>query len=564
MRTSSLVIPCAALSALFLAPSASAQCETQKIQPGTLANQDAFGRSISVSSDTLVVGTIGDDTEGNNAGAVYVFNRVSGSWVFAQKISNSDSADNSQYGNCSAVLGDTMLIGNHINGPGKVYYYKRTAGVWNFVQTLTSSDGQTMWHFGHHLDLDANGTTVVIGQMADGTMGTNAGAAYIFELVGGTWVETEKLYGNDIGADDRMGRTVSISGDFALVGADRHAGGAGAAYVFKRNNQGTPLDPTDDTWPQVAKLQPAGLQANDNFGLGVAIDGTRALVGALNDVVGTVKMGSVYVFEEMAGVWTEVQRFNANDGKEGDSFGAVVRLVGDQAVIGARDCAEGAPSTGALYYFQRKPSGFMQSAKFTASDAASGWIQGDEDSISLFDNEVVSGTWAAHALKGAAYVYKLAPDAIQYCSCASAAPCGNTDSFGGCRNSTGQGAVLFSSGSSSCVTNDFKLETRFMPHNVPGIYFMGGLANQAPFADGQLCIAAGATGIFRYAPAQTTGPNGFMALGPGVVGLSQVFATPGQIGPGETWHFQTWFRDPSGPCGNGSNTSNAVRMMFTP
>jgi hypothetical protein len=54
-----------------------------------------------------------------------------------------------------------------------------------------------------------------------------------------------------------------------------------------------------------------------------------------------------------------------------------------------------------------------------------------------------------------------------------------------------------------------------------------------------------------------------MALGPGVVGLSQVFATPGQIGPGETWHFQTWFRDPSGPCSNGSNTSNAVRMMFT-
>ena len=126
-----------------------------------------------------------------------------------------------------------------------------------------------------------------------------------------------------------------------------------------------------------------------------------------------------------------------------------MRLVGDQAVIGARDCAEGAPSTGAIYYFQRKPSGFMQSAKFTASDAASGWIQGDEDSISLFDNEVVSGTWAAHALKGAAYVYKLAPDAIQYCSCASAAPCANTDSFGGCRNSTGQGAVLFSSGSRS-------------------------------------------------------------------------------------------------------------------
>jgi len=561
----SSVVACAALAELALAPSAAAQCETQKIQPAGLVNMDAFGRSVSVSSDTLFVGTLGDDTIGANVGAVYAYDRTPGGWVFSQKITHPDATSNSQYGNSSAVRGDIALIANHINGPGKVYAYSRIAGVWTPTQTITSSNAQTLWHFGHHLALDSNGTTCVIGQMADGTNGMDAGSAFIFELVGGTWVETERLVGNDTTTGDRLGRTVAISGNFALVGADRQgAGNEGAAYVFERNDQGTPLDPTDDTWPQVARLQPAGVQAGDLFGLGVAISGNVALVGSNADVVGTVRMGSVYVFERLGGVWTEVQRFNGNDGKEGDGFGTVVRLVGDQAIIGARDCDEGASGTGALYYFLRKPAGFQQSAKFTGSDAGALWIQGDEDSIQLLDNEVISGAWFAQSIKGMVYTYKLAPDAIQYCSCASGAPCGNVDGFGGCRNSTGQGAVLVSSGSSSVAVNDFKLETRFLPPNVPGIYFMGGLANQTPFADGQLCIAAGASGIFRYSPAQTTGGSGFMALGPGVAGLSQVFAVPGQIVPGSIWHFQTWFRDPSGPCGNGSNTSNAVRLMFAP
>jgi hypothetical protein len=55
-----------------------------------------------------------------------------------------------------------------------------------------------------------------------------------------------------------------------------------------------------------------------------------------------------------------------------------------------------------------------------------------------------------------------------------------------------------------------------------------------------------------------------LTLGPGVVGLSNSLPPGGHIQAGQIWHFQAWFRDPAGPCGQGSNMTNAVRVMFEP
>jgi hypothetical protein len=55
-----------------------------------------------------------------------------------------------------------------------------------------------------------------------------------------------------------------------------------------------------------------------------------------------------------------------------------------------------------------------------------------------------------------------------------------------------------------------------------------------------------------------------MTLGPGIVAKSQSFAVAGQIGSGETWNFQCWYRDPMGPCGGGFNVSEAMSALFTP
>ena len=74
------------------------------------------------------------------------------------------------------------------------------------------------------------------------TRNSNAGSAYIFERDGlGNWSQQQKLTASDRTAGDEFGISVSISGDYAIVGAfweDEDASGAntqteaGSAYIF--------------------------------------------------------------------------------------------------------------------------------------------------------------------------------------------------------------------------------------------------------------------------------------------------------------------------------------------
>jgi hypothetical protein len=151
-----------------------------------------------------------------------------------------------------------------------------------------------------------------------------------------------------------------------------------------------------------------------------------------------------------------------------------------------------------------------------------------------------------------------------FCSCASGGLCSNPDPDAGCVNSTGAGALLFqASGSTSVSSDDLVLATAQLPPNKLGLAFMGGAPANLPFHDGRLCIGPGNAGIFRYA-LQSSGSTGSMALGPGIVAQSQSFPPAGRIHSGSTWFFQTWYRDPAGPCGTGSNLSNAARVTFQP
>lgn len=151
-----------------------------------------------------------------------------------------------------------------------------------------------------------------------------------------------------------------------------------------------------------------------------------------------------------------------------------------------------------------------------------------------------------------------------YCFCDAGGGCANANPSGGCANSTGSGASLSHSvGSTSVAADDLVLGAAQLPPSILGIFFMGGAQANLPFFDGRLCIAPGNTGIFRY-PLQPSGTTGSMALGPGIVTHSQTFPSAGKIQPGSTWHFQTWYRDPTGPCGTGSNLTNGLKADFTP
>ncbi|WP_419634052.1 FG-GAP repeat protein [Thiolapillus sp.] len=130
--------------------------------------------------------------------------------------------------------------------------------------------------------------------------------------------QDNKLVATDGAIGDGFGRSVSISGDWAVVGAyaDSDNGGqSGSAYLFYRNSGGA------GNWGQVKKLLPADGAAADYFGESVAISGDTIIVGAWLDDDNGSASGSAYIFSRNQGGtdnWGQVKKLLPSDGSSDD------------------------------------------------------------------------------------------------------------------------------------------------------------------------------------------------------------------------------------------------------
>ncbi len=102
---------------------------------------------------------------------------------------------------------------------------------------LTASDGETGdWdYFG--ISVSMSGDYAIVGVEGDDDNGDDSGSAYIFrKRSGSSWTQIAKLTASDGEADAWFGGSVSISGDYAIVGAeygsDDNGYYSGSAYVF--------------------------------------------------------------------------------------------------------------------------------------------------------------------------------------------------------------------------------------------------------------------------------------------------------------------------------------------
>jgi hypothetical protein len=213
--------------------------EQQKLTASDGEGGVSFGFVVAVEGDTVVIGALGDDDNGVFAGASYVFTRSAGVWTEQQKLTASDGASMSFFGNSIAVDDDTMLIaadgGGVLGGPGSVYVFTRSAGIWTEQQKLTPSDGSVNDEFGESVAVD--GDNVVVSAWLDDDNGDNSGSIYVFARSAGVWTERLKLLASDGRAEDHLGYFrpgVQLSGSTVLAGApqDTTPGEAGAAYVF--------------------------------------------------------------------------------------------------------------------------------------------------------------------------------------------------------------------------------------------------------------------------------------------------------------------------------------------
>lgn len=146
-------------------------------------------------------------------------------------------------------------------------------------------------------------------------------------------------------------------------------------------------------------------------------------------------------------------------------------------------------------------------------------------------------------------------------------PCGNEDSEAGCGNagsdgSPATGARMTAGGTASIAADDLTFTVEGVAPGLIGIVLASQTTVGLPFGNGQRCFGSP---FFRYAP-ETAGAGGSFTLGPAdVVSQSvQRFGPGGQLQAGATWHYQTWYRDPTGPCGATFNTTNALSVTWVP
>jgi len=153
----------------------------------------------------------------------------------------------------------------------------------------------------------------------------------------------------------------------------------------------------------------------------------------------------------------------------------------------------------------------------------------------------------------------------EYCFCPSGtAPCGNDNASAGCGNQTTAGAHFsYGSGSNMVSADDLVLVCDDMPPNKSCLVYMGAGTLNVPLENGVRCVGNGGVGTFRYG-VQNSGAGGAISFGPGIVNDACTRFILGCIASGDTWYFQTWYRDPMGPCGGQFNFSNGLSVEFVP
>ncbi len=365
-----------------------------------------FGTSTATSGQWLIVGAhlherafVGDG--GNDFGAALIFQlQNDGSWLQTQKLQPPELKAGDYFGYSVDINGDWAIVGAVLSDVvkpdgGSAYIFHLENGQWVQKDRLAPPDLQASDYFGDSVAIDGDWAIVGV-RLADipGVAG-DTGAAYIFHLESGVWVQKQKLQPRELKAADWFGYSVDINGEWAIVGAKLTdipgvAGDAGAAYIFHLES---------GVWVQKHRLQPAELKT-DWFGNSVAINGEWAFVGApyADTLPGIVDTGAVYVFHLENGVWVQKPKLQPPDLNANDWFGNAVTINGNRAVVGTKGL-EGITwdNSGGAYIFQLENGEWKQEYKFVADRMNEEYTAG----LDNYDKRSVSLTSWGVALLGA-------------------------------------------------------------------------------------------------------------------------------------------------------------------
>lgn len=392
--------------------------------------KDYFGIKVSISGNYGIVGAMSEGSCENhnfNEGAAYIFKKgESDDWYEYRKIVASDRDTNNWFGKSVSINGNYAIVGaqladedefgeNYKTWAGAAYIFELSDdGSWNQVQKIVASDRTKHDHFGSSVSISGN--YAIVGAIFEdedpdgGNTLSATGSAYIYERNGsGNWIQVQKIVASDREALDSFGCSASISGNYAIVGAidnntdvsgENNIDNSGSAYFFERNEAGT--------WSQIQKVVDSYRGSRAKFGHSVSISENYAVVGAPNSEVDAngwnpmEKAGSACIFERNEnGLWSFGQRIVGFDRAYYDGLGCSVSIGNIYAVLGSDGNSKDEngenymAAAGAVYIFKRSAAGdWLPEQKVVASDRSGSEYFGT--SVSTDGNNILTGAYLAN------------------------------------------------------------------------------------------------------------------------------------------------------------------------
>jgi hypothetical protein len=411
--------------------------EEQKITAPAPTASQAFGASVALSGDALLIGAPGETCSPFlHCGAAHVYRFDGAAWLHEQKLSVYTGGSYDGFGGPSSLSADRAILGTGGEdcragwGCGSAYVFRFDGIEWHEEQKLTAHDEvpyQKPDLFGFSVSM--SGDALLIGAVSDDTAKIpNSGSAYLFGLDGTCWVQGEKLAAPDVSSGAQFGYAVSLSGPRALIGAPgvpcASGDACGAAYVFACSVALAPSEDCDGNGIEDACDIRDGTSQDtdrneipDDCEAGACCD---AITGVCDDAVAIAscvgKQASGYANRACADLEPpcnehflgrcrvhEDAKVAASDGAWEDGLGYSISISENAMIAGApgNNCGAGL-NCGAAYVYRKSGAKWTQEAKLTDSDGIANSAFGA--SVAVGGDVAVAG--ASHAGSGGVYVYR--------------------------------------------------------------------------------------------------------------------------------------------------------------
>ncbi|MEW8624337.1 MAG: hypothetical protein AB2551_01125 [Candidatus Thiodiazotropha sp.] len=283
---------------------------------------------------------------------------------------------------------------NSATNSGAVYLYVRDGAGWRQQAYIKASNADTEDHFGFSVSLSEDGNTLAVSAVGeasaasgiDGDQADNsvqgAGAVYLFRRNEEVWSQEAYIKASNSTQWGVFGYQVSLSASGDRLGV----GSGGYAYLFEWDGS---------NWSQQAMLEPSVADEDNSFGEAVSLssDGNTLVVSApwedvsnADEELSSIDAGAAYVFVSGPDGWTQQTHIQPNEIDELDGFGTSVSLStdGNTLAVGSEwesSSARGidgdpmdnsADESGAVYLFERNTELWSQAAFIKASNAEQG------------------------------------------------------------------------------------------------------------------------------------------------------------------------------------------------